>query len=298
MMPRRVANHARINGAARSLERMSDESVDKNRLRFAERLGLNLGPIPIRLVLALTFLWAGIGKFATTFPVAGEDALMLYEMGAISAPGGAAEAAPEEAPAPEPSAEPDIGGEGGRVGLSGGGAVRLVSQDESAATYTAADFADPIEMWNVYGLALMLRRGASPGFEKGSSEPIRPIVPGWAGQGSRPKYIAFTVAITEIVAGFLVLVGLLTRISALGLACVMGGAIWLSDIGPAIQAGTARLGFLPGHDAFSSAWSEPLWHLALFAAAVSLLFTGAGSASVHAFLFRGRAGDDDADDED
>ena len=284
--------------AERSLERMSDESVEKNRLRFAERLGLIVGPIPIRLVLALTFLWAGIGKFATTIPVAGEDALVLFEMGAISAPGGAAEAAPEEAPAPEPSPEPTIGGDGNRVGLIGGGTVLLVSQDESAASYTAADFAEPVEKWKVYDVALRLRKGASPGFEEGTSKPRRPIVPGWAVQGSWPIYIAFTVAITEIVAGFLVLVGLLTRVSAFGLACVMGGALWLTDIGPAIQDGTARLGFLPGHGAFSDLWEEPLWHVALFAAAVSLVFTGAGTASMHAFLFRGRAGDDDADDED
>ena len=71
---------------------MSDESMDAKRLRFSERVGLNVGPIPIRLVLALTFLWAGVGKFAATFPVSGEDALVLYEMGAMSAPGGEAEA--------------------------------------------------------------------------------------------------------------------------------------------------------------------------------------------------------------
>ena len=90
-------------------------------------------------------------------------------------------------------------------------------------------------------------------------------------------------------------VALANRVS---LWAVGGGALWGAYRGPAVRDGTGRLGVRPGHGAVSDLWVEPLGHVVLFAAAVSLVFTGAGTASMHAFLFRGRAGDDDADDED
>jgi uncharacterized membrane protein YphA (DoxX/SURF4 family) len=288
---------------------MSESS--KDRLRFGECLGLNVGPIPIRLVLAVTFIWAGAGKFFAQDAYVGDAAFALYEMGVIAGPAGT-EPTPDPVPPPseDEGTNPAEGGEeGGRVGLvepgpatlanfERVGSMRLVGQDETR--YTAADFDEPIEMMRLYSVAVMVYEGANPGYEEGTSTPKRVIVPGWAANGKRPVVLAWAAGLTELVGGVLVLVGLLTRLSAVGLVGVMGTAAWLTVFGPAMQDVGATLGFLPTYDMFSYDWMNPLWLLALAGASASLVFTGAGSVSVHAFLFgsRAEADEDDYDDED
>ncbi len=312
------------------MESRSMSESSKERLRFGERLGLNLGPIPIRLILAITFIWAGAGKFFAQDEYVGDRALALYEMGVIAGPAGTD-------PTPDPSPDPDLGeGEGttpadggenseggGRVGLSEPGTVPtlasahardsvagpvvgvgpvvgLVSWVQNETTYTAADFDEPIEMMRLYDIAVKLYKGANPGYEEGTSTPKRAIVPGWAATGKRPVVLAWTAGFTELIGGALVLVGLLTRLSAAGLLGVMCVAAWLTVFGPAIQAPGATLGFLPAHDLFSFNWASPLWLLALAGASASLVFTGAGSVSLHAFLFGSppEADEDDYEEED
>lgn len=100
--------------------------------------------------------------------------------------------------------------------------------------------------------------------------------------------LAYAAAITEIVAGLFLLVGLFVRVSAFSLAGVMLGAIWLTEIGPAIQAGTARLGILPGYGLWDvGAWKTILWQLSLLCSALALVFTGPGALALDNALFPG-----------
>lgn len=296
---------------------MSESARD--RLRFGERMGLNLGPIPIRVALALTFIWAGAGKFFAQDEFTGEAALALYEMGVIAGPAGTDPApAPDAAGGEDGSGDagesadpPPTGNPGGEVGLADGGAVELTSfvsggansmqpnpQNETGSSYTAADFAEPIKKMRLYGVAVTLYQGANPGYEEGTSTPRSSFVPQWAAGGKTPVWLAWAVSITELVGGVLILVGLLTRLSALGLFCTMCGAMWLTVCGPAMQGGGAFLGFLPAYGAFSYDWGDPLWLAALMGASGSLVFIGAGPVSLHNLLFASRNEDDDEDLED
>ena len=265
-------------------------------------MGLNLGPIPIRLLLAVTFIWAGAGKFFALDEYVGDQAYALYEMGVIAGPAGTVPDPPPEEPTVE-GGEEDAGeadpvegaGGGGQVGFAGTGAIRLVAQGETAAKYTVADFDEPLEMRRVYGVAVVIYQGAHPGYEEGTSTPKGSFVPAWAASGKTPVLLAWAVGLTELIGGVLVFAGLLTRLSALGLCGVMAGAMWLTVCGPAMQTGDTFLWILPDYGAFSDKWVNPMWLLALLGASGSLFFTGAGSLSLHAFLFGSRAEDDEDD---
>jgi uncharacterized membrane protein YphA (DoxX/SURF4 family) len=117
-----------------------------------------------------------------------------------------------------------------------------------------------------------------------------------------PVVLAWLVAITEIVGGGMLLVGFMSRLWALGLVGVMIGAIWLTAIGPAMQAGTAYLGFLPdkGHifdfDSHGPVYMHEFWQLALLCMAAAILFAGPGAISVDGILFGGARDDDRGDD--
>ncbi len=151
-------------------------------------------------------------------------------------------------------------------------ALRQAAPDTPA---TAA----PVRVRRLYGVALLIDSAAKP-----PADPGRKAVALWPGllaSGNRPLIAAWSVAVVELLAGLLVLIGLFTRLSALSLAGVMAGALWLTQIGPAIQSGQARLGFLPAHDAAdTAAWSTPLWQFSLLMSALALLCAGAGAASI------------------
>lgn len=141
----------------------------------------------------------------------------------------------------------------------------------------------------VYRLALMLHGASKPG----TSESGKPTIALWPAQlsaGNYPVYLAWAVTLTELVGGFFVLLGVLTRLSALGIASVMGGAIWLTQIGPAVQSGKALLGFLPTHGAFDPAWMPLQFQVALLCMSVALLFAGPGVAALDNVLFGGGDG--------
>jgi uncharacterized membrane protein YphA (DoxX/SURF4 family) len=102
-----------------------------------------------------------------------------------------------------------------------------------------------------------------------------------------PVRFAWAVALTEVIGGALVAVGLLTRLGSLGLAGVMLGAMWLTGIGTAIQSGSAKLGFLPKLPNFDPGWSDILFQFTLFCAAIALFFAGPGALSLDRLLVGG-----------
>ena len=79
---------------------------------------------------------------------------------------------------------------------------------------------------------------------------------------------------------------------------VMFVAIWLTEIGPAIQSGQTTLGFLPAYEVFDVvAWRPLLFQLAVLAGAATLLMLGPGSISIDAMAF-GKKPDPPEDEEE
>lgn len=187
-------------------------------------------------------------------------------------------------PATPPASAPTSGGGGG------GGPVK-----------TAADFPNPEPVRRVYVLAYAIYTAANPPTPPAgptgepAPAPMR-LLPAELGTGSRPVYMAFTIAATEIIAGAMLLIGMLSRLWALAVACVMIGAIWLTGIGPAMASGDNVLGFLPNYPwGDMSKWMPLLWQVSLLAMALAVFFAGSGALAVDNAMFGSRADRVDAD---
>lgn len=235
-------------------------------MRLRDSIGLSLSPFILRLVLALTFIWAGAGKLLPVHQFTSEQAAALANMGAIEAP----TVAPVN---PIPPADP-------------------ATVTDATRKYLPEQFPDGAPARRVLGLALMLDRAAHPGFNDDGVVP-QPIWPPELAKGRWPVYLAYAVSITELVGGMALLLGLFTRLSALGLVFVMLGAIWLDQIGPAIQWGNTLFGFLPAYGAFDvdvvgkPVWMPLLWQLALLGMSGAVFFLGAGAFSLDRIIFGG-----------
>jgi uncharacterized membrane protein YphA (DoxX/SURF4 family) len=214
-----------------------------------ERIGLNFPPVLLRLMLAIIFIWLGLGKIMGQVDFAGERAAALMNMGVVVPP------------------SPDA----------------------------AHEFAEPVRAARVYNLALTIRAASQPGRTAEGEESIR-LWPAPLGERRLPVYQAWLVAFTEIIGGVGLLLGLFTRFWAASLAGVMLGAIWLTEIGVAVQAGQTTLGFLPLYETFApQPWQRLMFQFALLMSLLALAFLGPGRASLdHALL--GPLHDDDDED--
>ena len=279
-------------------------------MNHRHRLALGVAPLLLRIALAVTFIWAGLGKVAATMPVSGQRAATLANMGVsvpnapvLPTPTPGAAAPPAEGTQPMPadgfrsgpqSLVPDSGTESGPATPAPVATVK--------PRYAASDFPEPVEVRRVYGVALKIHSAANPGMnEKGEQMPA--IWPLRLAQDSAPRWLAWAVVVAELGGGIALLLGVLTRLAALAVVGVMAGAIWLDQIGPAVQLGQTVLGFLPDRPAFDpEAWRTLLWQFMLFMAALAVVFSGAGMLALDNVLFgrprRGGDIDDDDDDDD
>lgn len=261
---------------------------------FRDRCAVSVAPIFLRLALGVTFIWAGSAKVFDEKPVTGADAAILANLGVLSAPPKAAPpAATEPAPTPGPteSAPPATPTPTPTPKQPAGGPPALLQLATPAAPapgYTAEDFPTEVQVRAVHLLTLHLVHSANPPDGKMALWPDR------LAQGRWPVYAAWAVALTELIGGCWLILGLFTRFAALGIACVMLGAMWLTQFGPAIQTGQTYLGFIPRHPIFGlNAGGMPLygtlmWQMVLLAGALALLFAGSGALAIDRALF-GRA---------
>lgn len=281
-----------------------------------ERIALAWPPLFLRFALAVTFIWAGAGKIFQDFEVQGEKAALLANMGVLRP----IAATPAPSPPPHPPASPGQSppqmpaptqplppGDSPKSAPPKAAALRPLAQAASTplpptspphtvqpiAAYRAQDFPNPQKVRQVYGLALLLHEAANPAsFSDG--KPKMALWPRSLATGSLPVYFAWTAAISEVLGGSMILVGLLTRLWALSLAGTMATALWLTQIGPAIQSGQTTLGFLPAYPAFSiELWKTPMWQFSLLMIALALVFSGPGAASLDATLARSPSGGGD-----
>jgi len=224
-------------------------------MTFRQRLACNFSPLVVRLVLGLTFVWAGLGKvIERDVQVTPFNAQQLVEWGAVAQ----SDVDPMLAP-------------GADVTVQGPKVPRL------------------------YSIAFMLKSASAPGdFEPGharAGEKKMPLVPAFAASGKTPVYLAWAAALTEIFAGGFLLLGFVARLSAIALAGVMLTAMWLTEFGPAIQSGATVWGFLPDRPPFDiGAWMHLGWQIALLGCCFAALFAGAGAMSLDRLLFGGGGG--------
>lgn len=288
--------------------------------------GSSFAPFCIRMALGVMFVWAGLGKLLDHMSVQGADAALLANMGVLT-PGGEAPpaisptppgeqlappkpaenpAAPQTPPAaPKPEAPREVPpgqspqDPGDKKDPTGPGIASLAAEpfvlmrlQTTEKTYSAGDFASPVQVRTVYMLALGLHRAAHPAPHADGSVPM-PLWPAFAGKDSWPVYCAWAVTLVELVGGIFLLVGFATRFSALLITGVMAGAIWLTQVGPAIQAGTTTAGFLPTHGAWErDAAGTPLYmtlmlQFVLMMTSFALVFLGSGGMALDRALFGG-----------
>lgn len=254
-----------------------------------DSFAVSVAPIFLRLVLGTTFIWAGLGKFLADFPVQGEQAAALANMGVSSVQTQAGTPSSEPAkPSKDPAKDPakdtpaDPAKKSKAEASPTDGVVRLASftftpVQTSARTFTAADFPSEIKVARMYAIALAVHgAGKVP-----ESKATFPLMPPQITQGPWPLYQAWAVALTELVGGFLVLTGLFTRLASFCIAGVMLGAIWLTEIGPAMQSGNALFFVLPANrETFGGDWNTLIIQCSMLAMALNLLFAGAGGLSM------------------
>ena len=271
---------------------------------FRRSLSMNLGPLLLRVAIGATFLWAGWPKIMVKDAFPPEALATLANLGVERAQRAAAGAPDVPASPAEPDgALPDPSSDRGehRVILA------QSAPGAAARVYSPTDFSGPVELARLHQVALLLHA---------KSVGDKPVMPKTLGSDPWAIRLAYAVAWTELLAGAFILIGLFTSLSAFAIACVMGVAMWLTQIGPAtVGGGTSFLGFLPPLENFAynpQGWQSFILQLTLFAAAVSLMFSGAGAISVDRWIFGAQKGDgssgggrasynsddDDSEDED
>ncbi len=280
-----------------------------------ESLATNAAPVFIRCALGITFLWAGLGKCFESDRLSPQDAAILANAGVITTeqavrPGASVgggwtlavvlpqDGSPQPANKPGGPAGPEAPAPTPRPGQTPGSNPGTTVPNAPATTsgpgatpppapmgnrqYTAADFPQGASVLRLHMVTLKLVNAANP-------PAGRPALwPKVLDQSPWPVALAYAAALTEVLCGFLALTGLLGRFAGLLLTMVMGCAIWLDQIGPAIQSGQTFLGFLPSHPGFDvAAWRPLLWQIALLMCSLSLMCTGSGGLSLDRMLGTG-----------
>ncbi|MEM7622598.1 MAG: DoxX family membrane protein [Planctomycetota bacterium] len=314
-------------------------------MRSTHPITVNIAPLFLRFALAVTFIWAGLGKIVGEMPVSGPQAAALANMGVTIPPAEATQPQPEPTEAEPRTDAPAAMPSGGEASvdpapLSEAAGMRTVafiqpdpaqpettdpdptsagdpaadvtseiteddaesgtSPDPTTQSFFASDFPGDRMVPRVYGLALLTKSAASP-IERADGTTGAPIWPAWAADGNTPVIIAWVAAITELLVGVFLLLGFLSRCNGFTVAVIMGTAMWLTEIGPAIQSGGALYGFLPSGRVWyePAAWMQLLWQLAILMMGLSLTFSGGGTLALDRALFKRRDDDDeDYDDQD
>jgi len=282
-------------------------------MRFRDQVALTLPALILRLTLCLNFVWAGLGKILGETTVTGADAARLHNMGiSLSTP--ATLPTPPEAPAParplpettppqtEAQTQPETLPPSDLIvpdetdtptppaspmalGLP---APRWIPVQNTRPVLTAADVPTEHRVQRVHGITLLLSRAADPGLDA-QSRPIPRTMPEWVGADRWPVYLAWAAAVTELLAAFMLLFGVLTRLGAIFIIGIMLQAMWLTQIGPAVVGRVDSLiGFLPkAADPWSPAAYQTLFfQLCCLAMAKAVFLLGSGPIGFDRALFR------------
>lgn len=217
----------------------------------------NVVPFLSRLVLAAAFVTAGWAKLGqTTFE--GDAAATLQRI-SIGTPKRVAPVvfqetgtvAGDEETDPERPAEPETPSE------------PPAEPDDGAIETEAVPAVDLVDARKLHGITLML---------------IGRDIP-----AQYAPWLAWAAALTELVGGALLLVGLFSRIWGLGLAITMVVAFYLTSLDVMLNAMVFKLA-IP--DPFNQVYNQ----LGLFVLSFGIFLTGPGAFSLDRILFRGGSG--------
>lgn len=283
-------------------------------------MALNVAPLALRLTLGLTFVWAGIGKVAHSAEVTDPaEIAILAEWGQIDPlPGGLV--APDDDPDTDPDTDTDIDPElennpeldndapeiDEGVEPEPNDATEGVPEESDATDTETQDMSGeetsaeevlpvayaqadrPVTVKRVLKLALLIHHAANPGVGDDGQTKM-PLWPEPLARNNLPVVLAWIAAITELVCGAAILTGFFTRLATLPVIGTMVGAMWLTQIGPALQAGETTFGFLPAGiyemNAAGYVWTHLFWQFALAMMGVALFFLGAGALSIDRLIF-------------
>lgn len=246
-------------------------------MKFRQSVALNVSPVLLRVLVGITFLWAGLGKVIEFAEPNEQQTIDFIAMGVLE---------PTEPTVVLPPEAED-------------GVLAESDADEALANELVLGEANTIRVRRVHMISWLVYHNAQPRIDEETGEERAGLLPGFLAQGIWPRFMGWMAAVTEILASIAVLVGLLTRFFAITLAGVISMASWLTAIGPAIQSGNANLGFLPAGSFYDPAvMSGVFWQFALLVACLSLLLTGAGWLSLDHRLFSGPKVVSDEDEDD
>ncbi|MFO0828178.1 MAG: DoxX family protein [Phycisphaerales bacterium] len=224
---------------------------------FSQSAATNFVPLLARLVLAAVFVPAGYQKVMTMAEYSGDDAKRLRELQVVQSDAASQfrfaslvqeNAASTQSTSTSPSSTPS-----------------KPTTDETprppAGSGPAAQGGEPVKARQLYRVSLMVDK---MGWQY-------PVVLGWV------------AALTELVGGALLFVGLLARVWALGLAVTMGVAFYLTSL----SSYTGAIGFF--RDFPINDYNRFAAQAALFALAVGVLLSGAGAPSFDRMMSRSGA---------
>ncbi|MEO1583664.1 MAG: DoxX family membrane protein [Planctomycetota bacterium] len=265
-------------------------------------LAIHFAPLLLRVALGLTFVWAGAGKLSQQMPVTPANQATLASWGLLGAATQPSTPAPKPEPGPEteteqppkvtspesPPADTPADPPSEADGIETPPTDSATDPDAPEVSFVAYQLDAPKTVRAVYGIALLIDASANPTPTDANPSPM-PLWPPALAADKLPVYFAWAAAVTELIAGVAVLFGFFTRLGALPIAGTMAVAMWLTEVGPAIQTGNNTLGFLPP-DMFVRSngifeYTVFLWQLALLAAAGALACIGPGFLSIDRLLF-------------
>jgi uncharacterized membrane protein YphA (DoxX/SURF4 family) len=221
---------------------------------LSQSAATNAVPLLARLVLAAVFVPAGYQKVMTVAEYSGDDAKRLRELQVVQSDlrspirfAALVQESPAAAPATPPTSAPPS----------------KPTTDETPRPATggtpAAPGGEPVKARQLYRVTLMVDKV------------------GW----QYPVALGWVAALTELVGGALLLVGLFARIWALGLAIAMGVAFYLTSL----SSYAGAIGFF--RDFPINDYNRFAAQAALFALAFGIALTGAGTLSFDRMMMRG-----------
>jgi uncharacterized membrane protein YphA (DoxX/SURF4 family) len=278
---------------------------------------VSIAPFFLRLALGTTLIWSSLGVLNTKVTVSSGQGAILAKMGVIPETGAVVpdpvqspEVRPESPPLQAPVLKPVTPPEKLPPGKPAEAEPKEEQSEPKEEVVEPAE-APPAHMVSlaqlrlgtaVDGPAVVKRvdlnavRMYEGAFPEARADGVMPpsIWPQAMAKEKRPVYGSWTVTILQLVGGVLILGGLFTRLGAFLGLMTTGVVVWLSLLGPAIQSGSATLGFLPTAGAWEvNAASEfvhgaLLWGFLMICSCLSLLSLGGGAISLDAVLFPAR----------
>jgi len=222
------------------------------------------GVLLLRLVLGITMVWAGLGKFHSGQFT--EDQAAYLESAGVR----------------------------GLVATPGIAPIRDRYDKGDVRT-------DSVRALNLHALTLILYACANP---KAGGEYVGPnrhgtshitaaidetgatrrILPRVLGIGSVPVVLAWSASLIQLVGGACVLLGVFTRPACVAIAVVIIGATWMTQIGPYAVGGAPGgwLGFMPPIEdgLHPHGWKTVLWQWGLITNAAAIYLIGGGRFGV------------------